>query len=531
MIHTAVALHLSKILQGLLRISLPARNYLDYNGCTPLHHAECLKCMEILIKSNKFNVNAINMDGETALHRLALLASRAPPADGIKIGSDELGLALKQRQKVEIRCEQERNSLEKGALLLIGNGASVRLRDNKGRTPLHILPVFEPKLVNLLATSDTIDAVDLQGRVPLTSLLLEFTLQRFPMHHLMESFWILMEKDPNVDIPDIAGFTPLHHAVVLDNLSIEAFVKLCDAKGGHSAARATNNRRQTPLHLAAISNKCSIGIFRNLLVVSRSMIHAVDLEGRTALHYACQFHSPEKVELLLSEGAHKDVLMSDVDQRTPLHFATKYRASGQVITWLMAHIGNSPSWHIPDGRGRTAFDYASGGAVLIIAKHESNDFRTGCPSTITTSLRRTVLHTACDWPLTFGSRFRHSRAERIRTLLSTGGKKFVGAVDQNGQTAIHLAVISRVPVDVLLSLLDNNKFSKTALLAVDRLGRTALHYACMSTSRTRKSRNSNDDSLYLPFFSRVLSATSRPLMLIYAKHPSTQPRFVHLRLL
>ena len=330
--------------------------------------------------------------------------------------------------------------------------------------------------------SSTIDAVDNQGRLLLTLLLQNFTLGRFPAHQLMETLCSFLDKNPNVNIPDSAGDTPLHHAVQHDNLPTEAVTKLLGTKEGCNAVQAVNNKHQTPLHLAAIHN-CPTATFCALLEVSGNLIHEVDLVGQTALHYACQVHSPEKVSLLLSHGAQSDALMCDKNQHTPLHLATIHHASPQVITLLLEH--SSPVWHVKDHQGLTAFDYASEMAVGIMARHDYSVFQ---KAGITTAvLRQTALHIACDWPPTFALKFRRSRIERIQVFLSLGAHQIIGAVDLNSQTAIHLAVISCIPEDILLSLLDNET-SMNAIHIADKLGRTVLHYACMSKPTSSKSR-------------------------------------------
>ena len=491
-IHAAVVLHLPEIITALLRMPSMASSFVDERGCTPLHHAECYACMELLLKSNHFDTNAVNEAGETPLHRLVELATRTPLSNLVRIGPGSLESLLMKMQKDEVPCKSQPGLLDQRALLLIEHKANIEVQDHKGRTPLHILPVYAPELVRCLASSKTVDAVDHQRRVPLTLLLQLFALGRGSIAQLMEIFWILMDQDPNINIADDAGCTPLHHAVSLVNLPTDAFVRLRDAREGRSAALVKNKKLQTPLHLAAISD-CSIDIFRNLLEVSGKVIHEVDFTGRMALHYACQFHSPDKVSLLLSQGSYIDIPVCDADQRTPLHYAAKYHASEQVLTSLIKH---SPSMcHILDHLGRTPFDYAVGRAVTVMVKHEPSLLHV--TNTAATMLRRTPLHVACDWPTNSGSRFKASRIARIHLLLSQGDKKRNQAVDQNGQTAIHLAVISHIPARVLRSLLD--AASETSVIhTTDHLGRTALHYACIpKTSKHSLSLSADDRVLTL----------------------------------
>jgi hypothetical protein len=69
-------------------------------------------------------------------------------------------------------------------------------------------------------------------------------------------------------------------------------------------------------HVIVSPMACFIDIFCILLEVSGNIIHKVDFAGRTALHYACQFHSPKIVSLLLSQGAQTDILVCDISRST-----------------------------------------------------------------------------------------------------------------------------------------------------------------------------------------------------------------------
>jgi Ankyrin repeats (many copies) len=124
----------------------------------------------------------------------------------------------------------------------------------------------------------------------------------------------------------------------------------------------------------------------------------------------------------------------DVLQRTPLHYAAKYRASEQVLTSLIKHRP-SVCYNL-DHLGRRAFDYAVGRAVTIMVKHEPSLLQV--TNAVAATLMRTPLHAACNWPANSGSRFKASRIARIHLLLSRVDRKKIQVVDRNGQLLLFI---------------------------------------------------------------------------------------------
>jgi ankyrin repeat protein len=158
-----------------------------------------------------------------------------------------------------------------------------------------------------------------------------------------------------------------------------------------------------------------------------------------------------------------------------------------------------------------------------MARHDKGVFQV--PGAIAATLKQTALHVACDWPLTCGSRFRQSRSEKILALLSMGAHKSIGLVDRNGQTAIHLAVMSHIPNEILLSLL-GNKAAIPALHITDRLRRTALHYACMPKPHLGKSQTHHPSPSPWHADRRAYSLISRGASVDIGVHVRQTPIYV-----
>ena len=71
-----------------------------------------------------------------------------------------------------------------------------------------------------------------------------------------------------------------------------------------------------------------------MLMDAGAKLQAVDLEGRTPLHWACQEGNVKSVELLLQRGA--DATVVDAQKRTPAQLA-KLRKKTAVVAALQQH--------------------------------------------------------------------------------------------------------------------------------------------------------------------------------------------------
>ncbi|XP_007491630.2 B-cell lymphoma 3 protein [Monodelphis domestica] len=132
--------------------------------------------------------------------------------------------------------------------------------------------------------------------------------------------------------PDEDGDTPLHIAVVQGNfLAVQRLVQLFQ-QGGRDLD-VYNNLRQTPLHLAIITTQPSVV---RLLVSRGASPMALDRNGQTAAHLACEHRSPSCLRALLDTSAPGALGLEarNYEGLTPLHVAVNTENTETVLLLL-----------------------------------------------------------------------------------------------------------------------------------------------------------------------------------------------------
>ena len=105
----------------------------------------------------------------------------------------------------------------------------------------------------------------------------------------------LAQNPADLNLPDDAGFTPLHLAAASCHTNV---VMLLLNKGADVDSRAKDG--STPLHLAAQEGCVDVV---TLLLSKGAKINARDNQGRTPLRRAEQWHQDDIVQLLRQHGA------------------------------------------------------------------------------------------------------------------------------------------------------------------------------------------------------------------------------------
>ncbi|KAM3923667.1 B-cell lymphoma 3 protein [Leptodactylus fuscus] len=150
--------------------------------------------------------------------------------------------------------------------------------------------------------------------------------------------------------PDEDGDTALHIAVAHGNLSIaQRVISLLNY--GRRDIDVPNNLRQTPLHLAVITDQPE---FVALLLQHRASPIIPDRNGQTCVHLACEYGSVRSLEALMRAGI-RDLEATNYQGMTALHVAIR---SGRrdITACLLEH-----------GADMNAMDLKSGKSPLIQA--------------------------------------------------------------------------------------------------------------------------------------------------------------------
>ncbi|KAK9904700.1 hypothetical protein WJX75_000777 [Coccomyxa subellipsoidea] len=216
------------------------------------------------------DIEAVDADGKTALHRAAMF-------------SDQDKVAW-----------------------LLNEGLELEARDKEGVTPLHCAVFYMQRAVIkiLLSRGADISTKDDQGFTPLHTAASHSSFQS----HLVTAD--LLEAGAPLEAVDDEGRTPL--LVALDRNRKEAIEVLIAAGGKTDVA---DKKGRTALHLAV---GCSSRMVEKLLGLTVT-IDAADVEGRTALHYAAQKGVKATAMVLLKAGA--DVQAADKLGRRALDVA------------------------------------------------------------------------------------------------------------------------------------------------------------------------------------------------------------------
>lgn len=134
---------------------------------------------------------------------------------------------------------------------------------------------------------------------------------------------LLLEHEPDADVKDNDGNTPLHLAAAGQESTMQRLIE----KGADVNSRTNDGK--TALIIAAENGKANIV---HMLVERGANVNAKDDFDWTALHYAA-FSGAEKVARLLLENG-VDVSIKGASERTPLHCAASRGHEGVVRVLL-----------------------------------------------------------------------------------------------------------------------------------------------------------------------------------------------------
>ncbi|KAL2124048.1 hypothetical protein VTJ04DRAFT_413 [Mycothermus thermophilus] len=126
--------------------------------------------------------------------------------------------------------------------------------------------------------------------------------------------------DGKVNEKDVLDWTPFHYAT----LSIDAAVVEFLMKKG-AAINAVDLRGRTPLHYAASKGTMSLTILR-ALVRNGADVNARDFEGLTPLHFAAAWGDGNVANVLVDAGANAH--LQDIYGLSPLHYAITMNTGG-----------------------------------------------------------------------------------------------------------------------------------------------------------------------------------------------------------
>jgi len=279
---------------------------LDRNGRAALHIAVARGDTRIAseLLQHGANIDATDIEGRTALHLACTNRSEQEPIPSGHAGSPKMTAAPPHEDMVK---------------LLLSRGAHVNSRDRDGHTPLHAIcyNIPEPDIL----TEDLPDPVDGLGGGPgggvvdIIDLLLDHgadvnaqsDILTAPLHIACRAGVLWRESCPNTfaavkrlldagaypSVHSNSSETPLHIAAARADRNIVSEL-LCR----RVAPDMRDSLRQTPLHHAAwaANDDAAEEILKH--DAQNSLVHNIDHQGSTPLHFACQFYPAQADEEL-----------------------------------------------------------------------------------------------------------------------------------------------------------------------------------------------------------------------------------------
>jgi ankyrin repeat protein len=295
--------------------------------------------------------------------------------------------------------------------LLIGIKANVNCVDKKTRTPLYVAAQKDlEKIARLLVTSGAdVERVDI-------------TTARTLLHRAVEE-----EQERAVEI------------LLKEGAKIDA----------------TDNKRQTPLHLAA-----SKGFPAIITILGRRLkemgINSRDINDQTPLHLAAENGDDAKETIVeLVKNFKASVTIHDKSGKAPLHLAASN--TNDAIEILKFLLDNGAIAEAKDTLGRTAFHLAAaqGNDDIVkelLARHAEKDARDNA--------QQTPLHLAAST----------GNVSTVKLLIDDDANKNVQ--DSSHRTPLHLAAISGA--DEVIEILMDTQVQDDIR---DSEGHIALYYA------------------------------------------------------
>ena len=211
------------------------------------------------------------------------------------------------------------------AKYLLEHGASVSLRDQVGKQPLHWAAANGHKaMVELL----------LANRAEVNAVVSDFWIDKgaSPLLLAVEKGYrtvceFLLERGADPGLGEDSGTPPIVRAVWRDD---EAMLRLLLAKGA-KANPEPGKKGFTPLHNAKTTN------IARILIEAGATVDALNSDNQSPLHASASVGNRGLVEVLLAAGANPN--LKDKDGKTPLHLASASWRAG-VVAPLIAKGAN-----------------------------------------------------------------------------------------------------------------------------------------------------------------------------------------------
>ncbi|OHT11503.1 hypothetical protein TRFO_19046 [Tritrichomonas foetus] len=263
-----------------------------------------------LLNDSKLDVNQYSRSGYTPLH-LAILNNNLFAIKMLLEKECDQSLTTMKKSDTVAHLAVKVNSLQ---IFNMFPNIDVNIRNNKDQTLLHYAAIYDSrKIMNLLINNPRIDLnpIDYEGNTPLHYSIKKYNKEIFDLLLCFESLDInirnknhetpliaafkdnydksrnfilklLGKKNIDTNLSDQLGYSPLHHAIKLND---ELIVKIL-VKNPLTDVNSQTIEGLTPIHLAA--QKKLNHVIRLLLQSPSILLNVVDFENKCPLHFAAE---------------------------------------------------------------------------------------------------------------------------------------------------------------------------------------------------------------------------------------------------
>ena len=396
------------------------------------------------------DVNSRDGDFQTPLHIAA--ACKEEPLETIQLllecGADIDSNDASGKTPLHLACTRAYDGRERGdvAQLLLERGASVNERDNDHATPLVVAVHqgnFEPTRI-LLEHGAEPNVKNNNGKTLLHLLLTNNPKRRWPSQFKLDMLrltCLLLEHGANVNEQDNDHTTPLHLAMK------QGWYEVAQILLEHGAEpNVANKDCKTPLHLVFESipqdyDRDDIDTFFanmvRLLLERGADLNARDKDYTTPLHLAMEYKLYKMVQILLENTAEPNVVNKDGE--TPLHLVFEAKLPYYHRYDLQVLISSAVRLLLERGADVNARDKSHTTPVRRAIQRKMYDIarvllNRGAEPNVTDDGGNTPLHLLLGGDITYEDDI----PGLVRLLLERGAD--VNAQDQNHATPLLLAM-------------------------------------------------------------------------------------------
>jgi transient receptor potential cation channel subfamily A protein 1 len=439
----------------------------DENGATLIHHAAAsnqIAIMQYLVQSTNININAVDNDGNTALH----LATKNGHSDAIHLllQSRANDTILNSDKDAPLHIATRANNAQAVEAFLQHPTVDIVITGKRKRTPLHIVSELD-HIETLQVYHSYIIAQETFKKVHGFRLCAKDEDELTPLHlaarsgsHRVLEFLISNCMKHNYRPEIILSFldeensTPLHAAIDGGHLAV---VKVLLRHG----AKADIIKDQQPPPFILASSQGKLEMMKAMLELgSREVVSCKDIYGQTALHRCTQsLNCAEIMCFLIESKAEVDAI--DNKGRTPLTMAI----TAGSLTGVKVLLCKGANACIKDFEGCNALHHAVTCNRKLITQHLLG---LPCASSLVTDVENNSLS-----PIHYA--LKESRSTLVALMVSVIKNQLKNIKDSLGNNYLHLAAHSgdAKALSILLDIPECHKL----LNETNNYGGTPLHVA------------------------------------------------------